>query len=87
LEFRSRIINAFPSLFGQADANENDDFSIETQFSNKWGWYISIDKLANGDVRRFDEITDLQLLKCLAKLDFESDKAKVEQAQWKKAKG
>lgn len=86
MEFRNRIIEAFPSLFKQSDGNQNDDFSIETQFSTKWGWYISIDRLAQGDVRRFDEITKLQLLKCLNKLDFDFDKTKVEQAQWKKAK-
>ena len=87
MEFRSRIIEAFPSLFGQTGTEQNDDFSIETQFNSKWGWYISIDKLAQGDVRRFDEITELQLLKCLTKLDFEDNKAKVEQAQWNKTKG
>jgi hypothetical protein len=54
-------------------------------FGIKWGWYQSIYALGKGDVRRFDEITRLNIHKCLMWLEFEKEKNDLEAKRIKKA--
>jgi hypothetical protein len=44
-------------------------------FGLKWGAYRGLYTLAQGDIRRFDEISRLKLHACLMYLAFETDKA------------
>jgi len=84
LQFRKRVIDGYPELFGEADEDGQEpinDFSETTQFAKRWGWYQSIYALAKGDVTRFDEVTALRLTKCLTYLTFEKQKNEIEQRQ------
>jgi hypothetical protein len=75
LDFRSRIIEKYDGLFGTEQA---DEFSETAQFGKRWGWYSSIYALSQGDVRRFDEITQLPINQCLTFLSFEKQKNELE---------
>ena len=88
MEFRKRVTNGYPELFGEGDEEGQDygnDFSETTQFAKRWGWYQSIYALAKGDVTRFDEVTDIELFTALNFLTFEKQKTQIEINQLKKA--
>ena len=82
LEFKERIIESYPELFSKSEGNSFA--TAETGFNEKWSWYQSIYGLAQGDVRRFDEVTQLKLHSCLQYLAFEKDKADLQQQMFKK---
>lgn len=85
MEFRKGVINSYDKLFGKDDEQEDaNEFTQEAQFSKRWGWYQSIYQLAKGDVRRFNEVTDLELFTCLNFLTFEKQKTEIEINQLKK---
>ena len=82
MEFKERIIESYPELFSKSEGNSFA--TAETGFNEKWSWYQSIYGLAQGDVRRFDEVTQLKLHSCLQYLAFEKDKADLQQQMFKK---
>ena len=82
MEFKERVIESYPELF--AKSNGNSFATAETGFNEKWSWYQSIYGLAQGDVSRFDEVTQLKLHTCLQYLAFEKDKADLQQQMFKK---
>jgi len=75
LAFRERIIEKYDGLFSGESA---DGYSEQAQFGKRWGWYSSIYALAQGDVRRFDEIAKLPINQCLTFLTFEKQKNELE---------
>ena len=68
----------------KAMLNSGYNISSEDGFGEKWGWYQSIYTLAKGDVRRFDEVTELALHHCLTFLMFEKEKNELEAKMIKK---
>jgi hypothetical protein len=87
LQFRKRVTDGYPELFGEADEEGQEpvsDFSETTQFAKRWGWYQSIYAIAKGDITKFDEVTRMGLLKCLTYLTFEKQKNEIEQRQLNK---
>ena len=82
MEFKERIIELYTELFTKSDTRQIA--TAETGFNEKWSWYQSIYGLAKGDVRRFDEVTQLKLHTCLQYLAFEKDKADLQQQMFKK---
>ena len=75
LAFRERTIAGYSELFG---GEETDDYSRQGQFAKRWGWYTTVYQLAQGDIRRFAEITRLELHECLHFLTFEKQKQEAE---------
>ena len=71
----------YPELFGEGDGETNEE---RKHFGAKWGNYQELDTLAQGDIRRHQDITNLSLHQCLYKLAFEIDKANYENRQIKK---
>ena len=82
LQFKQRITNQFPELFGAESTGES--FNRQAQFGVKWGWYSSFYALAQGDVRRFNEISKLRVVFALTFLTFEKEKIEIEQSMLKK---
>jgi hypothetical protein len=82
LQFKQRIINIFPELFGEQSTGTG--FDRQTQFGAKWGWYSSFYALAKGDVRRFNEVSKLQLTSALTFLTFEKEKQEIEMQMLKR---
>jgi hypothetical protein len=83
LDFRNRINKQYAVLFGENE--EQNPYSENVQFSKQWGWYSSIYHVAQGDIRRFDEVTALGLHQCLTFLTFEQQKSRIEVNQLKKS--
>ncbi len=81
VEFRTRIISSYDELFGGGGDRSLDTVS---QFARKWGWYQSIFGLAQGDIRRFENITKLKMHECFMMLSFMKDKNEMEAQQIKK---
>ena len=85
LSFRDGISASYLELYTESDEEgEQHNVSAQGGFGAKWGWYQSIYGLAQGDVRRFDEITALPLHQCLTFLAFEKEKNEIEAAMIKK---
>lgn len=76
LQFRQRIIEKYDELFGEQQTDA--DYSATAQFGRRWGWYSSIYAIAQGDVTRFDTVTELPINQCLTYLTFEKQKNKIE---------
>ena len=81
LSFRERISGAYPSLFGARDENP---YTREAQFGQRWGWYQSIYALAQGDVLKFGDVTQLPINQALTYLTFEKEKNDIEISMIKK---
>ncbi len=80
LQFRDGVVNTYDTLF---KGTGGGGFTRETQFASKWGWYQPIYALAGGDIRRFDEITELNCHKCFTMLSFEKEKQELEASRIK----
>lgn len=78
LRFRERVIDSFPSLFGESDEEGGEQLTATGGFGAKWGWYQSIYGLAKGDITKFDEVTKEPVFKCLTYLTFEKEKNELE---------
>lgn len=82
MEFNKRIAARYPELFNQDDQEdeESDRFLIDPVklFGKKWGSYGELFALAQGDIRRFEEIVGLPLQQCLMYLAYLKDKNDVE---------
>jgi hypothetical protein len=83
LAFRERIIAGYANLFGESESE--NEYSKQSQFAKQWGWYATIYQLAKGDIRKFGEITRLQLHECLYFLTFEKQKQEIENDLIKKS--
>ncbi len=79
LSFRDGLVSSYDELFGGG----GDDLSSAATFGRKWGWYQSLFSLSQGDIRRFENITKLNIHTCLYALSFMKDKAEVEAKQIK----
>jgi len=86
LSFRDGIVDSYPELYTESAENSEEGYNVSSGggFGEKWGWYQSIYALAKGDVRRFDEVTELELHKCLTFLMFEKEKNELEAEMIKK---
>ena len=67
-------------LFGEQGGETT---SARSGFAKKWGWYSSLYGLASGDITRFEDITKLEMHKCLMMLAFMKDKNELESKQIK----
>ena len=76
MEFKQRITNGFPELF--AEGTGEQDYSAESQFATKYGWFASIFTLAQGDITRFNQVTEQPLTTALMFLEFEKEKTELE---------
>ena len=79
LSFRNRLAQNFPTIFTEGSADE-PAFDKQTQFARKWGWYTAISEMANGDLTKFDAITELPARTCFTFLEYTMDKADVEKS-------
>jgi hypothetical protein len=56
---------------------EEEPQEEENTFGKKWKWYGMIDKLAMGDITKYDNIYKLNYILCLNKLSFEKEKQDI----------
>jgi hypothetical protein len=74
LSFKQGLIDKYPEIFEGA----GDEYTLESNFSRKWGWYQSIYAISQGDITRFDKVTCLGVHECLTYMAFEKDKVDLE---------
>ena len=74
----------YPELF-DSDFSGGSTTQAEINFGKKWKSYASLIQLANGDITRIDEITNLPLETCLLKLAYDADRAELEKMLYENA--
>ena len=79
MEFNERIVGAYPELFskGSGDGELTAD-GEEGAYQLNWGAYDEVYALAQGDIRRFDEVTALPLHTCYMYLANNREKHRLE---------
>ena len=80
LSFRERLTESYSELFTE---QSGDTTSSRSNFSKKWGWYHSLYALTKGDITKLEEVTGLNVHKCLMMLAYISDKNDMEAKQIK----
>ncbi len=80
LQFRQGLIDGYAELFGR---EEREGFSTASNFTAKWGWFNALYGIAQGDITRFKNITELNVHQCLTYLEFTKEKNQIEAAQIK----
>jgi hypothetical protein len=76
LGFRQRLGEQYAVLFGgESGGNE---YSEQAQFGKRWGWYSSIYAASQGNILRFDAVTELPIHSFLTYLTFEKQKLDLE---------
>tara|TARA_B110000305_G_scaffold224505_1_gene270113 strand:- start:489 stop:755 length:267 start_codon:yes stop_codon:yes gene_type:complete len=80
LEFRERLSRSYEELF---ESSPEADLSREANFNVKYGWYHSIWRLANEDVTKLDEVTEMNFHKCLSALMYIKERNVVQGAKYK----
>jgi hypothetical protein len=75
LEFRKGTTEQFPSVFRKGN---------KRTASSNYGWFAVIDGLANGDILKFEKITELPLMFALTKLSLDADRNKEKEKEMKK---
>ena len=74
VRFINGLVERYPELFeGDGHASQH-----AANFAKKWSSYSTINELANGDILKFNEVTEQPLEKCLLHLAYKADKAQVE---------
>ena len=77
LAFRESIRNAYPNFFApdiKEDESEMDEEDLEAEKNDtRWGWERIIFSLANEDITKVDQVTDLPLIFVLNMLSMKAD--------------
>ncbi len=68
MDFNKGLVESYPELYGGTGGEPNE-------FTRKWSDYQEIYQLAQGDVRRYDEISKLNMHQCYLYLAFKIDEA------------
>jgi hypothetical protein len=87
LEFKQRLIETYTLLFPSATGGQEPEEDFGGSFSKRWGWYQSIDLVANGDRTKYAEVVKLGIHEFLYHLEYLIDKANEEQLQMKLRQG
>tara|TARA_R110000737_G_scaffold286111_1_gene292643 strand:+ start:84 stop:314 length:231 start_codon:yes stop_codon:yes gene_type:complete len=74
----------YPELFGKSSGTSDGGTDSASNYQRKWGGYDELYCLAQGDLRRFDEISEMSVHKCYMYLANNVDKIKLENQQAKK---
>ena len=65
---------SYDQLYSESGQGQLDG---RTNFTRKYGWYNSIYALSKGDITKFENITKLNIHKCLYYLSFEKRETRV----------
>lgn len=85
VEFRERVISSYDGLF--AEGSSEGSYTSEGGFNRKWGWYTSFYQAAQGDVTRFEDISEQGVHKILMYLEFVNEKNTLENQRLKRKYG
>ena len=80
--FVNRLIEFYPEIF---DSESGDSSHHQINFSKKWAAYTTIYELAEGDILKYEKVTQEPLEKCLLYLCYKADKVQLENIMHKEA--
>ena len=80
MEFRQGIVSGYDRLFGDGG---NGGLDARSNFTERYGWYNSIQALAEFDVLKIDEVTRLNLHTCLHALSYKKEKTELDNSSIK----
>ena len=79
MEFNKRVVSAYPEIFGEvAREGALQGTDAEGGYQSNWGGYDEVYCLAQGDILKFDEVTELPLHQCYMYLANNRAKNKLE---------
>ena len=81
LQFRERLTKIYAGLFSTVGEQEKK----ESQFNDKWGWYVSVRALAELNKVEEEIVLDYTIHKFYRLLEFEKDRAEVTKEMIKNA--
>lgn len=67
------IQSNFSNLYADSGGGSDKLKSQRQLLHEKWGWYISLHKLCNGDITKLNSITELNLWEVMTWLSYEAD--------------
>jgi hypothetical protein len=85
LQFKQRLTEYFPDLFGGTDEEPQGFQSAEAAFTERNGWYNSIYALAGGSFEKFDAVESKPILAALRFLEYEKGKIELENKRIEKS--
>ena len=80
----SGLVAEYSGLFGKSSGGVAAD---SAWFVKRWGWLVTVDNLANGDVNKYKQIYLMPVIEFLNILAFIKDKQKLEREQQDKVRG
>ena len=83
--FFYQFVNGLSERYPEIYEDRGTSTQFEVNFGRKWKGYTTITELANGDITKFDVITEEPLEKCLLYLSYKSDKIELETLLHKQA--
>ena len=84
VEFRERVESSYTGLFGQGSS---EGYTTEGGFEQKWGFYSSFYQATQGDITKFEHISEMGVHKVLMYLEFVNEKTRLEQIRIKQSYG
>jgi hypothetical protein len=80
----AEITRRFANLFNR-DSEEGDErIDVGTGFSERYGWVIVVDRLAGGDVLKWDAVFELPAIEFLNYASYQVEKNKHEALEVKR---
>ena len=76
LEFRNRLVEFYPEVFGDGEEGGSVD---EVRLTEKWGWFGMVYRLANRSFLNLEEVYTKPIHSACMWIAYESDIAKMEQ--------
>ena len=80
IQFRKGLVDDYSELF---EGGSGDTTSAISQFGQKFGWYGSLFGLSQGDITKFENITQMKMHECLYMLTYMKEKNQLESQQIK----
>lgn len=72
MEWRKVVAYNFSGLFGGSKEEDDDivDGPAAPKFSDRWKWFGIIERLANGDITKFEEVYKVSYISALNTLSY-----------------
>tara|TARA_R110000744_G_scaffold123404_3_gene228605 strand:- start:463 stop:723 length:261 start_codon:yes stop_codon:yes gene_type:complete len=74
LRFIEGIKESYPEIYSSNGGTEKNSIG----YFEKWGWYATLDMLADGDILKIDKVTEIGVMEFHTFLAHKLDKQKME---------
>lgn len=81
--WHSIILSSYSGLFGISNSNDDEEDTKQVsgpKMDDRWRWYSIVEKLAGGDITKFDEIYKQSYINCLNLLSYWKEKNDYEES-------